>query len=192
MLDMYNTQDQLEYDRLANAYGLNAQAAALQYDQEYNNYWQTQNFNEDSRRWAAEMGLKSQQYNDAKEQWQKEYDLDLLKATGGDGSVNGNNYLKLDDKLYQTALGNYNKWGGAKNSNFRKWFDSLNISHEDAELLLDYVLAKGDQLSLTEDKNNIFKADDNTYVDQWGYKYTKQELLDLGYSEEQIKAMKKK
>ena len=188
-LDMYNTADALEYERLANAYGANADAAARLYDQEYNNYWQTQNFNEDSRRWAAEMGYKDRQAKQSQDNWEQEY---LLKAFDSANTSSDSNYLKLDDKLYQTALGYFNKWGDKAGSPFREWFNNLNISDEDAELLLDYVKSKGDQLSLTEDKHNIFKADDNTYVDQWGYKYTKQELLDLGYSEEKIKAMKKK
>ncbi len=192
-LDMYNTADAIEYERLANAYGANADAAARLYDQEYNNYWQTQNFNEDSRRWAAEMGYKERQAKQSQDNWEKEYNLDLLNALDkASASADGNNYLKLDDKLYQTALGYFNKWGAREGSPFREWFDNLNISDEDAELLLDYVRGKGDQLSLTENVNNIFKKDDNTYVDQWGYKYTKQDLLDEGYTEEQIKAMKKK
>lgn len=66
-LDMYGTADANEYDRLANAYASNAQMAAQLYDQEYNNFWQTQNFNEDSRRWNAEFDYGKQRDNAADE-----------------------------------------------------------------------------------------------------------------------------
>ena len=190
-LDMYNTADAIEYERLANAYGANADAAARLYDQEYNNYWQTQDFNEDSRRWAAEMGYKERQAKQSQDNWEQEYLLEALKSGNADA---GSQYsVKLDDKLYQTALGLYNKWGADKGSKFRTWLDDLDISDEDATLLLDYVLGKGDSLSLTENGNSWWAGkSDNTYTDQWGREYTKQELLDQGYSEEQIKRMKKK
>lgn len=66
-LDMYGTADANEYERLANAYASNAQAAAQLYDQEYNNFWQTQDFNENARRWDAEMAYQQKRDNAADE-----------------------------------------------------------------------------------------------------------------------------
>ena len=180
-LGMYQTADETEYGRLTNAYGLNLDNANRIYGQEYDNYWQTKNFNENSSQWAAEMNYKQSQAEKAaleKEAKEKEEALE-------------NQYDKLNDKYYQTALGLYNKYGDAVGSKYREWVNNLPLSDEDAEKIKNYVFANGDAATYNLQSKNWLGKKDNTYIDQWGNPYTYEQLLELGLSAADIKKLKK-
>jgi len=177
-LGMYQTADETEYGRLTNAYGLNLDNANRIYGQEYDNYWQTKNFNENSRQWAAEMNYKQAQAEKAA----------LEKEAKEQEEALANQYAKLDDKYYQTGLEMYNKNGPDE---YDKWANGLPLSDEDLLKLDDYVRAKGDATSYSlTSRGNIFKKGDNTYQDQWGRIYTYDELVKL-YGKEKAKELTK-
>lgn len=119
-LGMYRTADDTEYSRLGNAYALNLANAESIYGKEYNNYWDSKKFNEDSRRWAAEMGLKAQQYADSKEQWQKEFD-------------NKNAQWQMEYDLSVASANSKASSGGI----------GYSINSDDRKALIEQVKAKG-------------------------------------------------
>ena len=184
-LGMYQTADESEYNRLNNAYGINADAAARLYEQEYNNFWQTQNFNESSRQWAANMNYKQEQARLAEEKAQKEADA---KA---EEEALKNQYAKLDDKLYQTGLAYYDKYGPKA---FEKFANEQNLSDEDLLKFYDFVTAKGAAPEYyLKDNGSVLKGyKDNTYTNQWDDEtYTYEQLIDM-IGKEAAKKTKKK
>lgn len=57
-LGMYQTADEAEYSRLANAYANNFDYANDMYGKEYNNYWQTTNANQEAAQYNADLAYK--------------------------------------------------------------------------------------------------------------------------------------
>ena len=177
-LGMYQTADETEYGRLTNAYGLNLDNANRIYSQEYDNFWQTKNFNENSRQWAAEMNYKQSQAEKAaleKEAKEKEEALE-------------NQYNKLDAKLYETGGAYYNKYGPTK---AKQWVDDQGLSDEDKLRLWDYISSKGDaaEYYLTDRKG--LGRSDNMYTDQWGSEIPYDKLVEI-LGEKEAKKIKKK
>lgn len=129
-LGMYQTADDAEYSRLANAYALNVQNAANIYDQEYNNYWQGVS----SEQSAAKSILENQQF------------YDKLAAQYGVGyDSNGNlvqntSYAEPSTTQYSKALDAYNKSPNA----FYTYLDSL-PSDTDIDAIMDYVTSHGNE-----------------------------------------------
>ncbi|MBO7357210.1 MAG: hypothetical protein J6U37_01620 [Lachnospiraceae bacterium] len=187
-LGMYQTADETEYGRLTNAYGLNLDNANRIYGQEYDNYWQTKNFNENSRQWAAEMAYKQSQAAQSQANWEKEM---ALKNAQAQEEALTNQYDKLTDKYFQTALGLYNKYGDAVGSKYREWINDLPLSDEDAKKVKDYVMANGDMATYSLQSKNGLGKKDNMYIDQWGNPHSYEELLALGMSAADIKKLKK-
>lgn len=130
-LGMYQTADEAEYSRLANAYSANAQANANLYDQEYNNYWQ---------------GVSAQQ-NVANSLLENQQFYDKLAAQYGVGfDANGNAYTIDSTKTYEEpSTTQYSKALDAYNTSpteFYKYLDSL-PSDTDVDKIMEYVTQHG-------------------------------------------------
>lgn len=154
-LDMYSTQDALEYDRLANAYGLNAEAAARLYDQEYNNFWQTQDFNEDSRRWAAEMGYKERQAKQAQDNWDAEF---KLKQDANSGAAEA--YKEVDSNLRKDMIKMASDYGDSQE--LWDYGDSLAAMGYDPDMVYQILKA-----NIPKSEYSV-KDESGYYTDQWG------------------------
>lgn len=179
-LDMYNTADAIEYERLANAYGANAEAAARLYDQEYNNYWQTQNFNEDSRRWAAEMGYKASQAKQSQDNWEREYELELAQA---DAKANE---LKDPSETQMTRAENaYNEGGlDALYAYLAKLPDNVNV-----DLIMKTIVGTEDEVGigrLPYDMRTYTKSGKDTpnILDPFGWTIDADDTVKDQYDEE--------
>lgn len=188
-LDMYGTADANEYDRLANAYASNAQAAAQLYDQEYNNFWQTQNFNEDSRRWNAEFDYGKQRDNAA-----DELAYAKLLADGNAEAQKAADARVLTAANKRTLLDEYNKtgWKGAE-----AYLNSFNnVSEAEQQELYDYLMSNGlsvaDRgLTLAEGtpKYKLGKSYDFSnlkFQDAKGNVYTIADLNDMGMGKNEL------
>lgn len=124
-LGMYQNADAAEYSRLAAAYDANLQRANTLYNQEYNNYWDTANYNKSVA-----------QYNNSQKEKLAELYTNLL---GGTASKSGTSKSGEEAGLKQfllesnhgdiyNALQNMYKMGGSlddKNSDYYKLMDSL-------------------------------------------------------------------
>lgn len=192
-LDMYSKQDQIEYDRLANAYSANAQATAGMYDREYNDYYNKLNFDSSQRQYASDLAYKYAQANRAQANWEKEFALEQIKAQQkADTEANEPQYDKLTDKYFQTGVGLYNKYGDEVGSPYREWVNNLPLSEEDTQKIMNYVKGNGDMAEYSVSSyGNIFKQGDNKYVDQWGNTFDYAELV-ARVGEEEAKKIKKK
>ena len=179
-LDMYNTADAIEYERLANAYGANADAAARLYDQEYNNYWQTQDFNEDSRRWAAEMGYKERQAKQSQSNWEKEYEMELEQADAKaqEAEAKANSYKEPTPTQMTKALDAYSKGMEA----YRKFIDSL-PSDVDVVAIDDYVQEYG-RLPYSERTFSKSGKDTANVLDPFGWTIDRNDKATDQYDEE--------
>lgn len=179
-LDMYNTADAIEYERLANAYGANADAAARLYDQEYNNYWQTQNFNEDSRRWAAEMGYKERQAKQSQSNWEKEYEMELAQADAKaqEAEAKANSYKEPTQTQMTKALDAYSKGKEA----YRQFIDSL-PSDVDVVAIDDYVQEYG-RLPYSERTFSKSGKDTANVLDPFGWTIDRNDKATDQYGEE--------
>ena len=181
-LGMYRTADDTEYSRLGNAYALNLANAESIYGKEYNNYWDSKKFNEDSRRWAAEMGLKAQQYADSKNQWEREftaknaqwkmeYDLSKNSAKSSSGGIGYS--ISSDDRK---ALIEMVKAKGSDNPDVLDFGDRLVEKGAD----LDDVWAL---INLYNETPNKFINANGVYEDQHGRTYG-DATLSLQYGKE--------
>lgn len=144
-LGMYMEADNNEYNRLANAYSANMQNAANMYDREYNNFWQSQNFNENSRQYAASLA-------DSNAKWKAQYAKDL----------EGNN---LDQKeAYSRVVSAWNKFGDS--DDFYQVVADLGNMGYDVDDLISHANANGDAPAYT------FNSQSGYYNDQWGKENT--------------------
>ena len=181
-LGMYRTADESEFSRLNNAYALNLANAESIYGKEYNNYWDSKKFNEDSRRWAAEMGLKAQQYADSKNQWEREftaknaqwkmeYDLSKNSAKTSGGGIGYS--ISSDDRK---ALIEMVKAKGSDNPDVLDFGDRLVEKGAD----LDDVWTL---INLYNEAPNKFINANGVYEDQYGKTYG-DATLSLQYGKE--------
>lgn len=206
-LDMYRTADDVEYSRLAGAYSANAEAAARMYDQEYNNYWQTANFNENSRQWAAEMAYKQAQANRSQSNWEKEYALSVSKANASKQAAEdkANALTDPSSTVMNKALKIYNEQGLKA---YETYLASL-PNNTDVEQIEAYVvgsngefgygrlpISQRDWTNINDTKNWMGGLDNNDRVqDMYGEEeYSLSELAkiyaeQLGISEKEAKKM---
>lgn len=193
-LDMYSTQDQIEYDRLSNAYSANMQNASSMYDREYNDYWNKLNFDTSQRQYASDQAYKYAKLAQDQANWEKEYELELINAqkkqAEADAKANEPQYMKLDDKLYKTAEEYYNKYGPTK---WADWASQLNVSDEDLLRLYNWVDVNGDkpEYNLIDNGSVLKGKKDNTYSNQWEETYTYDELVKM-LGKDEAKKIKKK
>lgn len=201
LLEMYSGQDQMEYDRLANAYALNSANAANIYDQEYNNFWQGQNFAEGQREFNANMAYK--QSRDAVEdaRYQQEYELEMAKALQKAQKDAEVTYKEPSETQMKRALEIYNAEG---EDAYLKYADSLpyNLDFEKLDSYIsEYGILPIDQrnFKITTDtrnwggKNSVDHNDRIT--DQYNNEMSIDEYIDLlkkvGYSKSEAKKMAK-
>lgn len=201
LLEMYSGQDQMEYDRLANAYALNSANAANIYDQEYNNFWQGQNFAEGQREFNANMAYK--QSRDAVEdaRYQQEYELEMAKALQKAQKDAEVTYKEPSETQMTRALEAYNNGGDdGIYSYIAKLPDDI-----DVEKIMGYVYDQGqlpiEQRSYTKTKDTFNWGGKNTVdgndriTDEYGNEISIDEYIELlkarGYSESEAKKMAK-
>lgn len=108
LLDQYRQSDNTEYGRLSDAYERETGYANDMYNKEYNNYWQEQNFNEDSRRWAAD-------FNEANRQWAAQFNEGVYEYDTDDAFRRERANVS-DDQWNQTF-------------DYQKYRDSVDDSH---------------------------------------------------------------
>jgi len=197
-LDMYNTQDQIEYDRLSNAYSANLQSANSMYDREYNDYWNKLNFDTSQRQYASDQAYKYAKLAQDQANWEKEYELDLINAQKKQESADAkaSELKNPTSKQYETGLLIANKYGHIDDvdGEFQKWADSL-PEDVDTTQIYDYVKSKMDspEYYIADDRKKIKGRKDNLYANQWGDEYEYDKLLELGLlTDEEIKKLKKK
>jgi hypothetical protein len=195
-LDMYSKQDQIEYDRLGNAYSANLQNANSMYDREYNDYFNKLNFDASQRQYASDLAYKYAQANRAQENWEKEFALEQIKAqqSASNAEAKANALKNPTAKQYETGLLMANKYGHIDDADgeFQKWADSL-PEDVDTMQIYDYVKSKMDapEYYIKDDRKQLKGRKDNLYVNQWGDEYEYEKLLEL-LNDEEIKKLKKK
>lgn len=178
-LGMYQTADETEYGRLTNAYGLNLDNANRIYGQEYDNYWQTKNFNENSRQWAAEMAYKQSQAAQSQANWEKEMALKNAQAAEEESKL-----VSPTKTQFETAKGYAQKYG-LDSKEYEAYIESLpmdvNITELDDNVKATYV---DPTYELQSDPFKLYKPStwfkgkmDNTYVSSDGQVATYEELV---------------
>lgn len=166
-LGMYNTADQIEYDRLANAYQNNFAMANDIYGKDYNNYWDALNYNTSIDQYNQDLAYKyanlaqdQAQFN-AKMAYQKEQDALALKnaqASAQTTTEAPTTYKAPSSSVLQKALSIYNKdeTKGGGLVGVEAYVDSLG-DDIDVEAIADYVLEHGRKRTET-DKYKIKSA----------------------------------
>ena len=113
-LGMYQTADATEYDRLANAYSANLANAQNIYSQEYNNYWDTANYNQAAAKYNADLKYKYDALKaDQLQSYAKYYGSSGTSGANGSSGTNATsaisssewNSLKSDLKTLVEAYG---------------------------------------------------------------------------------------
>lgn len=169
-LGMYQDADATEYGRLANAYSANAQNAANIYDQEYNNFWQTQNFNQSERQFAAEMAYKNAQAARSQSNWEKEYALSLEKAKSA-ASASGNT-SDISNAEWNSIFGEIDNFvnahgtGKSTDALYATIANQYNMTEQD----INYMMSHGDTTSkaYSNDTNYILDLTSGAYHDKSG------------------------
>lgn len=181
LLDMYSQQDQNEYNRLQNAYGLNAANAANIYDQEYNNYWQQQSMNQNAAEFSAKMAYQKARDEIADKQWKQEFEASAASAANKENasldysSANKNatasaNKYGLDSDQYYDTLALLENQGYDISQ-----IDNYARNNSDAASY-SFDITQGrfsNQWGVTIDSEPIFtKIDNDTWEDQYHNQYT--------------------
>lgn len=201
-LGMYQTADDIEYNRLASAYSANAQAAAQMYDNEYNNYWQgasmaNDNYwrqtSMDNDNYWKQLSLDYQKERDAvsDSQWQQQ-----MMASASKKSAGTSEYKEPSSTQYQKLLELYNTEGEEA---VMQYVDSLgeNIDTDKiATYLKKYGVLPIGQRTFTLDtatENGFGGLNRNNVVsDQYGNSYKlvqlRNELMQAGMSKEEAEA----
>lgn len=194
-LGMYQTADDTEYSRLANAYQANFANANDIYGKEYDNYWTTQNFNQSERQYAANMAQKAKDSKQSQANWEAEYLLKLADA----GKNNEPTYKDPSETQMKKALEAYNTGGQTA---LEQYVDSL-PEDIDIDSIAQYIKDYGrlpysqrDWAKTGKDTINwMWGLDNNDKVkDQYGEEYRLDDLAklyaeELGISEEEAKKM---
>lgn len=113
-LSMLSNADEMEYSRLANAYAQNAANADSIYNKEYNNYWQSKNFDESSRQFASNQAYKyaslaaqkaenDRNFAENQRQFDAKLAADLLKSSGTESDGPTHNLKQADLKNLMDA-----------------------------------------------------------------------------------------
>lgn len=165
-LGMYQTADDIEYNRLASAYSANAQNAAQMYDNEYNNYWQEASMNNDNY-WKN----KSYDYQLAKDALSSSDSSKSMKITNDQISniesaiaIHGAESDEVDNILYNLYQQGYSQ-------------DQIDEMMTTAQRQYD---AGSTNLEIRLYSNTKAGYKDNVYKDQYGREYTRDELKKLG------------
>lgn len=219
---MYQDLDQQEYGRLLNAYNAHYQNTNDMYNREYTDFWNNKNFENQNAQFAEEMAYKRGQAAQSQANWEAQWAYQMeqdakneqaAKDKAAQAQSNWEKELQLEyDKLnasnkknsqpsaptakqYETALALYNKGGDGEGSDYRNYINSLPENVDIGELD-SYVTAKGDpRVFKSVDIGNFwtFSKADNTFEDQWGTKYTAQQLMDeFNLTKEEIRKIKSK
>lgn len=195
-LEMYSVADENEYNRLANAYSMNLQNAANMYDQEYNNYWQTQNHNEAVRQYDEDMAYKYASLAQDQAQYEANLAYDLANSLGSSSKSGSSNITDSQRQGYlEEALKAYNTGGVEALEQYEATLPDNEQLIYDVE---DYIAEFG---KLPEEKRTYTKTDDtinwfwgsdddDEVTDQYGNKY-KLSDLEKFLSKEEIKKLTK-
>lgn len=192
--DMLQTADNIEYSRGEAAYQRELAKANQMYDQEYNNFWQTQQFNESVRQNnnALAQAVANRAYQRERDavsdaRWEKEYQLSLAaqnqKATdSAKKALEAEDLKEPSETQMSKAIKAYNE-GGEKA--YFDYIDSLPTT-VDVTRIDDYVREHGNMKYSVRDYTAqtanpgwyIGKVADKSVVnDQFGTSYTLKELV---------------
>lgn len=144
-LGMYNTADQIEYDRLANAYQNNFAMANDIYGKDYTNYWDKVNYDTDMAKYNQDLAYKYASL--AQDQAQFNAKMSAEKAAAS-ASVSENGYEKPTEKQYTNAMKAYDE-GGIEGV---KAYLSTQPDNIDVDAIMDHVITYGKRTPIPEEE----------------------------------------
>lgn len=197
-LGMYQTADDIEYNRLASAYSANAQAAAQLYDNEYNNYWQgvsmaNDNYwkqtSMDNDNYWKQVSLDYQKERDAvsDKQWQQQ----MMASASKSGSSSSKN---LPSSIISTLQSLAQKYGASSPEIDSAIAGYANQGYDTDEMLSVTDVAPAKNYTINKATGNYQDAfgqeiDAEVHFYKYGDKY--RDDYDNIYSKEEMKAIEK-
>lgn len=157
-LGMYQTADDAEYNRLANAYSMNMQNAAMLYDREADNYWKSVSASNTSLNNALaqqKQQLEIDRYNaeqaEDKRRWEAEYNLKLNNAKAGEATsgykvatdaTKVNNITKaFEEGGYDAGMNALRKYDAMLTDEdldwFNRWIDEMGYQQKEKKTLAE-------------------------------------------------------
>lgn len=215
-LGMYQTADDTEYSRLANAYQANFANANDIYGKEYDNYWQTTGMNQSAAqfnaemaykaardqasdaKWAAELALSSSKNNGASSYKVSDFKDRIQNAVTSKGLEDPSTMTMLDnlantygldkDELYDYANSFYNpKWTLGGNGQYA---DQYGNAYGGPNVSLN--LSQRDSKAYNSEKGTYTDSPNDIFTDDFANEYTRAYLESLGFFDKEEDKKKKK
>lgn len=200
-LNMYSVADATAYDRLANAYQMNYGAAQDMYGREYQNYWDTLNYNTGVDEYNADLAYRyaslaqdqaqytaNMQYKQLQDR-KAEYDAYNEKLASKDNPSLDvtDTYSNIDRVIANSGYGSDEYYATiADYANQGYDMDSMLTYGSGGVKNKNYIVGSDSEtFALVSGKA---KKDDAVYQDAYGNTYTYKELINSGVDKSRIKS----
>lgn len=141
-LNQYMNLDNTEWGRNYDTFNSQYQMANDQYNKEYNNFWQTQNFNENSRQWAESENDARARYAEAIRQYENDFNHNLYREAIADERY-------ADETAYERYLNELNQYNIDRNFDYGTTQDAITNAMNQA---------KFDRAVYEDDRNYNYNA----------------------------------